>query len=73
MLKIGLLSLICALTAGVFGFGVNAPEGWTWSKASFFIFLLPAVAAFVDSTMQRPSLLWEVVDDVRQKQDQERT
>lgn len=73
VLKLGLLSLICALTAGVFGFGVNAPEGWTWSKVSFFFFLLPALAAFVDSTMQRPSLLWEVVDDVRQKRDHKRT
>jgi hypothetical protein len=67
--KLGLLSLICALTAGVFGFGVNAPDGWTWNKASFFFFLLPALTAFVESTMQRPSLLWEVVDEVRHKRD----
>ena len=36
MLSIGLLSLICALTSGVFGFGADAPDGWTWEKGTFF-------------------------------------
>lgn len=65
MLSIGLLSLICALTSGVFGFGVTAPPVWTWEKGSFFLFLLLAAASFIGSTMSRPSLLWEVLDEIR--------
>ena len=42
MLSFGLLSLMCALTSGVYGFGVDAPPDWTWEKASFFFFLLLA-------------------------------
>ena len=45
MLSFGLLSLICALTSGVFGFGANAPPDWTWEKGSFFFFLLLAAVA----------------------------
>ena len=29
MLNISLLSLICALASGVFGFGADAPPDWT--------------------------------------------
>ncbi|MBC8115052.1 MAG: hypothetical protein H7062_11775 [Candidatus Saccharimonas sp.] len=65
MLSIGLLSLICALTSGVFGFGVDAPDGWTWEKGSFFFFLLLAAVSFAASTIRRPSLLWEVLDEIR--------
>ena len=67
MLSIGLLSLICALASGVFGFGADAPPVWTWEKGSFFLFLLVAAASFVGSTMSRPSLLWEVLDDIQGK------
>ena len=67
MLSIGMLSLVCALTSGVFGFGVGAPDGWTWAKGSFFLFLLVAVVGCVGSTMRRPSLVWEVVDEVQRK------
>ena len=63
MLSIGMLSLICALTSGVFGFGADAPPVWTLGKGSFFFFLAVAVASFIGSTMRRPSLLWEVVDE----------
>lgn len=65
MLSFGLLSLICALTSGVFGFAADAPPDWTWEKGSFFFFLLLAAAAFVGSTIRRPSLLWEVLDDIQ--------
>ena len=68
MLSIGMLSLICALTSGVFGFGVGAPDGWTWVKGSFFLFLLVAVVGCFGSTMRRPSLLWEVLDENHDKQ-----
>ncbi len=65
MLSIGLLSLICALTSGVFGFTVDAPPDWTWEKASFFFFVLLAAVSFVGGTLRRPSLLWEVLDDIQ--------
>jgi hypothetical protein len=58
---IGLLSLLCALTAGIFG--VDSTPEWTWGKGSFVMFLMLAVAAFLVSTLRRPSLFWEVVDD----------
>lgn len=60
---IGLLSLICALMSGVFA--VDATPAWTWGKGSFITFLMLAAAAFVFSTLRRPSLLWEVLDDYR--------
>ena len=63
MLSIGMLSLICALASGVFGFGADSPPVWTWGKGSFFFFLVVAAVAFIGSTMRRPSLLWEVVDE----------
>ncbi|MEK6261646.1 MAG: hypothetical protein AABP62_23855 [Planctomycetota bacterium] len=67
MLSVGMLSLICALTSGVFGFGADAPPDWTWEKGSFFFFLLLAAASFVASTLSRPSLLWEVLDEIQGK------
>lgn len=67
MLSIGLLSLICALTNGVFGFAADAPPDWTWEKVSFFLFLLLAIFSFVRNTLRRPSLLWEVLDDIHGK------
>ena len=67
MLSIGLLSLICALASGVFGYGVDAPDGWTWEKGSFFFFLLVAAASYVGSTIRRPSLLWEILDEIQDK------
>ena len=65
MLSIGLLSLICALMSGVFGFGADAPPVWTWEKGSFFLFLLVAAVSFVVGTLRRPSLLWEVLDEIQ--------
>ena len=72
MLNISLLSLTCALTSGVFGFGADAPDGWTWEKGSFAFFLLLAAISFVGSTMSRPSLLWEVLDEIQGRQFQNR-
>ncbi len=67
MLNISLLSLICALASGVFGFGADAPPDWTWEKGSFFFFLLLAAVAFVGSTIRRPSLLWELLEEFQGK------
>ena len=68
MLSIGLLSLICALTNGVFGFGLDAPDGWTWEKGSFFFFILLAAISFAGSMIRRPSLFWEVLDEIQGEQ-----
>ncbi len=65
--RVGLLLLIGALASGVFGFGADVPPVWTWAKVSFFIFLLLAAASFVGSTLSRPSLLWEVLDEFQGK------
>ena len=72
MLSFGLLSLICALTSGVFGFAADAPPDWTWEKGSFFFFLLLAAVAFAGSTIRRPSLLWEVLDEIQDRRFQNR-
>ena len=62
MSRIGLVSLICALTSGGFKSGI-APMT-VWERSPFFIFLCLAVAAFIGSLLSRPSLLWEVLDDI---------
>ena len=67
MLSIGMLSLVGALVSGVFGFRVGAPDGWTWEKGSFFLFLLVAAVGCVASMIRRPSLLWEVLDEAQGK------
>jgi len=65
MLVIGLLSLIGAVSSGVFGFAADVPPSWSWGKGLFVAFLVPAAVIFVSSTLRRPSPLWEMVDDVR--------
>ena len=60
---IGLLSLICALMSGVCA--VDASSAWTWGNALFVTSFSIAAAAFVGSSLRRPSLLWEVIDDLR--------
>lgn len=68
---IGMLSLICAVSSGVYGFSAHAPA-WNWGQGLFVVFLLPAAAIFTVSTLKRPSLLWEVVDDLHHKRIQHR-
>jgi hypothetical protein len=36
-----------------------------WEQGAFVTFLVLGVAAFVVSSLQRPSLLWAVIDDIR--------
>lgn len=67
MLVIGMLALIGAVMSGVYSFAAAAPPDWTWGKSLFVIFLIPAAVCFVASTLRRPSLLWEVVDDIHGK------
>ena len=70
MLNIGLFSLICSLAYGVFGFGVDAPNNWTWEKSSCLFFLMLSAASFVAGTMSRQILVWDSFDefDVKRKQ-----
>ena len=62
MSRIGMLSLICAVISGVFGSGVTPLL--SGGKPLFVIFLFLAMAAFGGSSLNRPSLLWEVLDDI---------
>lgn len=57
---IGLTSLICAL-----GFAMLTVDPSPWQQGSIVIFLSLSVATFAASSLKRPSLLWEVIDDYR--------
>jgi len=57
---IGLMSLICAL-----GFAMLTVDPSPWQQGTFVMFLILSVATFAASSLQRPSLLWEVIDDYR--------
>lgn len=47
ILGLGVVFLIVALVAGLFGFGVVSAESWMVAKVFFFIFVVLAVLAFV--------------------------
>jgi uncharacterized membrane protein YtjA (UPF0391 family) len=47
VLGLGVLFLIIALIAALFGFGVVSSESWFVAKVFFFIFLVLAVLSFV--------------------------
>ena len=47
ILGLGVLFLIVALIAGLFGFGFVSAESWYIAKIFFFVFLVLAVLAFV--------------------------
>lgn len=68
MLSIPMILLICAMTSGIWGFGVGSPPSWTWGKTSFVVFFVLAIALFVRNELKRPSLLWAVYDDLRERQ-----
>lgn len=46
-LGLGVVFLIVALIAALFGFGVVSAESWMVAKIFFFIFLVLAVLSFV--------------------------
>ena len=46
-LGLGVVFLVIAVIAGLFGFGVLSAESWFVAKIFFFIFLVLAVLAFV--------------------------
>jgi uncharacterized membrane protein YtjA (UPF0391 family) len=55
MLRFAMLSLVCSVSAGVFGFGDGASSSMIWAKCLFFVFLVLSVVGFVSGTMGRPS------------------
>ncbi len=67
MSSLGFLSLFAALTLGVFAFGVEASGVWTCEKTAFVALLSVAIASFVGSMVQRPSLMWQVLDELQRK------
>jgi uncharacterized membrane protein YtjA (UPF0391 family) len=46
-LGLGVVCLIIALLAGLFGFGILSAESWVVAKICFFVFLVLAVLSFV--------------------------
>lgn len=46
-LGLGVLFLVIALVAALFGFGIVSAESWLVAKICFFVFLVFAVLSFV--------------------------
>ncbi len=67
MSSFGLMSLICAMALGTVAYGVDASPDWTWQKFLFFLCLTGTISSLIGNTLSRPSLLWEVIDDMRSK------
>ncbi len=67
MSSFGLMSLICAIATGSVAYGVDASPVWTWQKLLFFLCLSGTVSSLIGNTLSRPSLLWEIIDDMRDK------
>ena len=47
VLGLGVVFLVVALIAGLFGFGLVSAESWFIAKIFFFVFLVLAVLSFV--------------------------
>jgi uncharacterized membrane protein YtjA (UPF0391 family) len=47
MLGLGVVFLVVALIAALFGFGVVSGESWAVARVFFFVFLVLAVVSFV--------------------------
>lgn len=46
-LGLGVLFLVIALVAGLFGFGIVSAQSWWVAKVFFFVFVVLAVLSFV--------------------------
>jgi hypothetical protein len=62
MSTIGLITLISALMFGVMGSDLDPT--WSLGEALALVMLLLGAGLFAASSLQRPSLLWEVSDDL---------
>lgn len=60
MSLIGLITLICGLSTAALTTGRTL-----WQQGLIAIFLVLSATAFLISSLQRPSLVWEVIDDFR--------
>ena len=65
MLRFGMLSLICALCSGVYGFGEHAPASWPALPGLCFVFLGLSALGFWGGTMNNPSINRESQFDSR--------
>ncbi|HTI50676.1 MAG TPA: hypothetical protein VL475_06990 [Planctomycetaceae bacterium] len=64
MLRLAMLSLICSVTSGVFGFGGSASPPWPWGQILFPVFFVFATIAFLGGLLVQPVALQEVrIDD----------
>jgi uncharacterized membrane protein YtjA (UPF0391 family) len=62
LLRFAMLSLICALTAGVFGFegaAPSLPSMVVWARSLFLPFLAIAVASLTGGALVRNGIGWE--------------
>lgn len=59
MLRFAMLSLVCCVSCGVFGYGGGDPVTWTWAPAMFYVFFGLAVMGFLGGTLPRPAELQE--------------
>lgn len=71
MSSFGLMSLISAFAFGTIAYGVDASPDLTWQKLMFFLCLTGALASLIGNTLSRPSLLWEIIDEMRNKRPQQ--
>jgi uncharacterized membrane protein YtjA (UPF0391 family) len=53
ILGLGVVFLVIALVAALFGFGVVSAESWLVAKILFFVFLVLAVLSFVGGFFTR--------------------
>ncbi len=67
MSSLGFLSLFAALTLGVFAFEAEASDAWTSEKTAFVALLGVAIVSFAGSMVQKPSLMWQVLDELQRK------
>ncbi len=67
MSSLGFLSLFAALTLGLSAFGVEMPDVWTREKTAFVALLSVALVSFAGSMVQKPSLMWQVLDELQRK------
>ena len=64
MLRFGMLSLICSMSFGVFGFGGGLSPTWVGGQILFLVCLVFSVFGFLGGVMARPTgLRDQQIDD----------
>jgi uncharacterized membrane protein YtjA (UPF0391 family) len=69
MLRFAMLSLICSVTAGVFGFGGGGSSSWLGGPILFLIFLAFSAVGFLAGLTAKPARLREARIDDRSSQE----